>query len=41
MFLHGEFQEKLNKLESESENEGGSSNFGRFINFQFSTELAP
>ena len=41
LFLQGEFQEKLNKLESESENEGGSSNFGRFINFQFSTELAP
>ena len=33
--LQGEFQEKLNKLESESENEGGSSNFGRFSYFQF------
>ena len=27
LFLQGEFQEKLNKLESESENEGGSRHF--------------
>ena len=27
LFLQGNFQEKLNKLESESENEGGCSNF--------------
>jgi len=39
--LQGEFQEKLNKLESESGNEGGSSYFGQFLNFQFTTELAP
>ena len=30
LFLQGEFQEKLNKLESESENEGGSRHFGKF-----------
>ena len=41
LFLQGNFQEKLNKLESESENKGGSYNFGRFLNFQFTTELAP
>ena len=41
LFLQGNFQEKLNKLESESENKGGSFNFGRFLNFQFTTELAP
>ena len=39
--LQGEFQEKLNKLESESGNEGGSIYFGQFLNFQFTTELAP
>ena len=37
--LQGEFQEKLNKLESE--NDGGSSYFGQFLNFRYTTELAP
>ena len=40
-FLQGELKEKVNKLEIESESEGGSSNFGQFLNFQFTTELAP
>ena len=39
--LQGEFQDKLNKLESESVNEGRSSHLGQFLNFQFTTELAP
>ena len=39
--LQGEFQEKLNKLESESENEGGISYVGQYLNFQFTTELVP
>ena len=41
LFLQGNFQEKLNKLESESGTEGGSSYFGQFLNFQFTAELAP
>ena len=39
--LQGKFQENLKKIESESGNEGGSSYFGQFLNFQFTTELAP
>ena len=35
LFLQGEFEEKLNKLESESENEGGSSNFAKFLISKF------
>ena len=30
LFLQGEFQEKLKKLESESENEGRGRHFGKF-----------
>jgi len=30
LFLQGEFQEKVNKLESESENEGQGRHFGKF-----------
>ena len=38
LFLQGEFQEKVNKLESESENEGRGSYFGRFSYFPFCQE---
>ena len=38
LFLQGEFQEKLNKLENESWNEGGSRHFGKFSNWHFSEE---
>ena len=30
LILQGEFQEKVNKLESESENEGQGRHFGKF-----------
>ena len=38
LFLQGEFQEKLNKLESESENEGRGWHFGKFSYWHFSKE---
>ena len=38
IFLQGEFQEKLNKLESESENEGRGRHFGKFSYWHFSKE---
>ena len=38
LFLQGDLQEKLNKLESESENEGGSRHFGKFSYWHFSKE---
>ena len=39
VFLTRRIPGKVNKLESE--NEGERSNFGQFLNFQFTTELAP
>ena len=38
LFLQGEFQEKLKKLESKSENEGRGRNFGKFSYCHFSKE---